>query len=82
MWSFCIIALAVSNLSVLSDFLRNPVVTVRLEDAQEVQALRAELDKANGEAARARYLYSQEAARCLRYEDFLRAHGVDPASVK
>lgn len=74
--------MAASNLSALSDFLRNPVVTVRLEDAQEVKALRTELDKANGEAARARYLYSQEAARCLRYEDYLRSHGVDLGSVK
>lgn len=74
--------MVVSNLSALSDFLRNPVVTVRLEDTQEVQALRADLDKANGEAARARYLYSQEAARCLRYEDYFRAHGVDPSTVK
>lgn len=71
-----------SNLSALCDFLRHPVVDVRISDAKEVEALRAEVDKANGEASRARYLYAQEAARCLRYEDYLRSVGVNPASVK
>ena len=71
-----------SNLSVLCDFLRHPVIDVRLSDAKEVEALRAEVDKANGEASRARYLYTQEAARCLRYEDYLRSVGVNPASIK
>lgn len=71
-----------SNLSALCEFLRHPVIDVRISDAKEVEALRAEVDKANGEASRARYLYSQEAARCLRYEDFFRANGIDPASVK
>ena len=70
------------NLSALSDFLRYPVVDVRILDAKEVEALRAAVDKANGEASRARYLYSQEAARCLRYEDYLRSLGVNPASIK
>lgn len=70
------------NLSALSDFLRHPVIDVRILDAKEVEALRAEVDKANGEASRARYLYSQEAARCLRYEDYLRSLGVNPASIK
>lgn len=71
-----------SNLSALCDFLRHPVIDVRVSDAKEVEALRAEVDKANGEASRARYLYSQEAARCLRYEDYLRSLGVNPASIK
>lgn len=70
------------NLSALSDFLQHPVIDVRILDAKEVEALRAEVDKANGEASRARYLYSQEAARCLRYEDYLRSLGVNPASIK
>lgn len=70
------------NLSALSDFLQHPVIDVRILDAKEVEALRAEVDKANGEASRARYLYSQEAARCLRYEDYLRSVGVNPASIK
>ena len=70
------------NLSALSDFLLHPVIDVRILDAKEVEALRAEVDKANGEASRARYLYSQEAARCLRYEDCLRSLGVNPASIK
>lgn len=43
--------------------------------------LRAEVDKANGEASRARYLYSLEAALCLRYEDYLRSLGVNPGSI-
>ena len=75
-------AMESSNLSALCDFLRHPVIDVRVSDAKEVEALRAEVDKANGEASRARYLYAQEAARCLRYEDFFRANGIDPASVK
>lgn len=70
------------NLSALSDFLQHPVIDVRILDAKEVEALRAEVDKAIGEASRARYLYSQEAARCLRYEDYLRSLGVNPASIK
>ena len=70
------------NLSALCDFLRHPVIDVRILDAKEVETLRAEVDKANGEASRARYLYSQEAARCLRYEDYLRSVGVNPASIK
>lgn len=70
------------SLSALSDFLRHPVIDVRVLDAKEVEALRAEVDKANGEASRARYLYTQEAARCLRYEDYLRSVGVNPASIK
>lgn len=70
------------NLYALSDFLQHPVIDVRILDAKEVEALRAEVDKANGEASRARYLYSQEAARCLRYEDYLRSLGVNPASIK
>ena len=70
------------NLSALSDFLQHPVIDVRILDAKEVEVLRSEVDKANGEASRARYLYSQEAARCLRYEDYLRSVGVNPASIK
>lgn len=71
-----------SNLSVLCDFLRYPVIDVRILNAKEVETLRAEVDKANGEASRARYLYSQEAALCLRYEDYLRSLGVNLASIK
>ena len=71
-----------SSLSVLCDFLRHPVVEVRLADAVEVEALRSQVVKAENEASRARFLYAQEAARCLRYEDFFRANGIDPASVK
>ena len=37
-----------SSLSVLCDFLRHPVIDVRVSDAKEVEALRAEVDKANG----------------------------------
>lgn len=66
----------------MCDFLRHPVVEVRLADAEEVEALRSQVVKAENEASRARFLYAQEAARCLRYEDFFWANGIDPASVK
>lgn len=70
------------NLSALSDFLQHPVIDVRILDAKEVETLRSEVDKANGEASRARYLYFQEAARCLRYEDYQWSVGVNPACIK
>lgn len=71
-----------STLSVLCDFLRHPVVEVRLADADEVETLRVDLARAKDEAAQARFKYAQEASRCLRYEDYFRANGIDPATVK
>lgn len=71
-----------SNLSALCDFLRHPVVEVRLSDSEEVNALRAAVVKAEQEASKARFLYAQEAARCLRYEDFLRSQGIDFTRLK
>lgn len=71
-----------SCLSVLCDFLRHPVVEVRLSDSEEVNALRSAVAKAEQEASKARFLYAQEAARCLRYEDFLRSQGIDFTRLK
>lgn len=71
-----------SSLSVFCDWLRHPVVEVRLSDSEEVNALRAAVAKAESEAAKARFLYAQEAARCLRYEDFLRSQGIDFTRLK
>ena len=71
-----------SNLSALCDFLRHPVVEVRLSDSEEVNALRSAVAKAEQEAAKARLLYAQEAARCLLYEDFLRSQGIDFTRLK
>lgn len=71
-----------SSLSVLCDFLRHPVVEVRLSDSAEVDALRSAVVKAEQEAAKARLLYAQEAARCLRYEDYLRSKGIDFTRIK
>lgn len=71
-----------SNLSELCDFLRHPVVEVRLSDSEEVNALRAAVARAEQEVAKARSLYAQEAARCFRYEDFLRSQGIDFTRLK
>ena len=71
-----------SNLSALCDFLRHPVVEVRLSDSEEVNALRAAVARAEQEVAKARFLYVQEAARCLRYEDYLRSQGIDFTCLK
>lgn len=73
MWKSSITAMEKSNLSVFCDLLCHPVVEVRLSDFAEVDALRLEVAKADQEASKARFLYAQEAARCLRYEDFLRS---------
>lgn len=71
-----------SNLSVFCDWLRHPVVEVRLADAKGVDALRSAVAKAEQEAAKARFLYAQEAARCHRYEDYLRSQGIDFTCLK
>lgn len=71
-----------SSLSVFCEWLRHPVVEVRLSDSEEVNALRTAVAKAEQEASKSRFLYAQEAARCLRYEDFLRSQGIDFTCLK
>lgn len=68
--------------SLIEGFLRNPVVVIRLADSKEITQLRDDLEKARREAITARSLYGREVSRCLRYEDFLRSIGVNPATLK
>lgn len=82
MWKSSITGMEKSSLSVFCDWLRHPVVEVRLSDSAEVDALRSAVAKAEHEASKARFLYAQEAARCLRYEDFLRSQGIDFTRLK
>lgn len=67
--------------SLLTEFLKNPTVEIRLADSKEIAQLRDELEKAKREAYQARSLYGQEVTRCLRYEDYLRSIGVDPVTL-
>lgn len=71
-----------SSVSAFFDWLLHPVVEVRLSYSAEVDALRSDVAKAEQEASKARFLYAQEAARCLRYEDFLRSQGIDFTRIK
>lgn len=68
--------------SSLIDFLRHPVVEVRLADSDEVEQLRKDLESAQREAFQARAAYGREVTLCLRYEDYLRSIGVNPATLK
>lgn len=68
--------------SLLTEFLRNPTIEIRLADSKEIVQLRADLEKAKREVAQARSAYGQEVSRCLRYEDYLRSIGVNPATLK
>ena len=70
------------TLSSLIDFLRHPVVEVRLADFAEVVQLRKELEAAKREAFRTRAAYGREVNLCLRYEDYLRSIGVNPAALR
>ena len=69
-------------LSLLSDFLRHPVVEVRTAPSDEIVRLRATLDAVQDENSRLSALYSQETQICLRYEDYLRSIGVDPREIR
>lgn len=62
--------------------LRHPVVEVRLADSAEVVQLRKELEAAKREAFQARAAYGREVNLCLRYEDYLRSIGVNPAALR
>lgn len=68
--------------SLIEDFLRNPVVEIRLADSEEVSRLRSELEAAKREAHQARTAYGREVTLCLRYEDYLRSINVNPADLK
>lgn len=68
--------------SLIEGFLRNPVVVIRLADSAEVVQLRKELEAAKREAFQARAAYGREVNLCLRYEDYLRSIGVNPAALR
>ena len=68
--------------SCLIDFLRHPVVEVRLAHSDEIVQLRKELEAAKREAFRTRTAYGREVNLCLRYEDYLRSIGVNPAALR
>lgn len=67
--------------SLIEGFLANPHVEVSLSDSKEVLQLRHDLEAAKQEAARCQALYGREVVRCLKYEDYLRSIGVNPASL-
>lgn len=60
----------------LQRFLRNPVVTVRVVDANEVAELQRRLEHAELEAARAVALYGQELSLNNRLVEILRDNGI------
>ena len=68
--------------SLIEGFLRNPVIEIRLADSKEIVQLRDELEKAKREAFQARAAYGREVNLCLRYEDYLRSIGVNPAAFR
>ena len=75
--------MAESNVSaLLADFLKCPVVEVRVAPAEQIERLQHTLDAVQDENIRLSNLYSQEVQRCLRYEDYLRSVGVDPREVR
>ena len=68
--------------SSLTDFLKHPVIEIRLADSAEVVQLRKELEAAKREAFRTRAAYGREVNLCLRYEDYLRSIGVNPVALR
>ena len=68
--------------SALAEWLAHPVVEIRLSDSHEVEELRQQVQRLSDETMQARYLYSQEVSRCLRYEDYFRALGIDFRAIK
>lgn len=68
--------------SLLTEFLKNPTEEIRLADSKEIAQLRDDLEKAKREVFQARVAYGQEVTRCLRYEDYLRSIGINPATLK
>lgn len=71
-----------TTFSLIEDFLKNPRVEVSVSDSKEVLQLRHDLEAAKQEAARCQALYGREVVRCLKYEDFLRSIGINPAAIK
>lgn len=67
--------------SLIEGFLANPHFEVSLSDSKEVLQLRHDLEAAKQEASRCQALYGREVVRCLKYEDYLRSIGVNPASL-
>ena len=75
--------MAESNVfGLLADFLKRPVVEVRVAPAEQLERLQHTLDAVQDENTRLSNLYNQEVQRCLRYEDYLRSVGVDPREVR
>lgn len=68
--------------SLIEDFLKNPRVEVSVSDSKEVLQLRHDLEVAQQESARCQALYGREVVRCLKYEDYLRSIGINPATIK
>lgn len=66
----------------IEGFLKNPRVEVSVSDSKEVLQLRHDLESAKQEAARCQALYGREVVRCLKYEDYLRSIGINPAIIK
>lgn len=65
----------------LAEFLRHPVVELKVSDSGEVETLKAELEAARAEAQRASARYAIEVSRVLRYEDYLKSIGVKPSDL-
>lgn len=68
--------------SSLIKFLENPVVEVKLSDSDELVQLREQVEAMKKEVFQARNAYSREVLLCLRYEDYLRSIGVNPADLR
>lgn len=66
-----------SLFSDLERFLRNPVVTVRVVDANEVAELQRRLEHAEQEAARAVAMYGRELSLNNRLVEILRDNGIN-----
>jgi hypothetical protein len=71
-----------TTFSLIEDFLKNPRVEVSVSDSKEVLQLRQDLVSAKQEDARCQALYGREVVRCLKYEDYLRSIGINPAAIK
>ena len=65
-----------SVLSVLCDFLRNPVITVRVSQAEEIEELKQRCEWLQGELVRTQIAYQTECEFSLRYRDKLIANGI------
>ena len=66
----------------IEDFLTNPRIEISFSDSYDVLQLRQELESAKKEVARCQSLYGREVVLCLKYEDYLRSIGINPATIK